>query len=88
MSLGEQEHLQARHLSEGQRRRLTLARLGVCRPSLWLLDEVLTSLDEVAGHLIRTLIDEHVSRGGMAVIATHQDLKMAAHMSRRIDLAA
>jgi heme exporter protein A len=52
------------------------------------LDEVLTSLDEEAGHSIRTLIDDHVSRGGMAVIATHQDLAMATRMSRRIDLAA
>ena len=88
MSLGAQERLQARHLSEGQRRRLSLARLVACRSSLWLLDEVLTSLDEDAGHAIRTLIDDHVSRGGMAVIATHQDLKMAARVSRRIDLAA
>jgi heme exporter protein A len=88
MSLGAQEHLQARHLSEGQRRRLTLARLVACRSSLWLLDEVLTSLDEDAGHSIRTLIDDHVSQGGMAVIATHQDLCMATRLSRRIDLAA
>jgi len=88
MSLGEQETLQARHLSEGQRRRLTLARLVACRSSLWLLDEVLTSLDEVAVDSIRTLIDGHISQGGMAVIVTHQDLKMTTRLSRRIDLAA
>ena len=88
MSLGALEHLQARHLSEGQRRRVTLARLVAGRSELWLLDEVLTSLDEDAGHSVRRLIEDHVSRGGMAVVATHQDLKMATRLSRRIDLAA
>jgi heme exporter protein A len=88
MSLGALEHLQARHLSEGQRRRVTLARLVAGRSALWLLDEVLTSLDEDAGHSVRRLIEDHVSRGGMAVVATHQDLKMATRLSRRIDLAA
>jgi heme exporter protein A len=88
MSLGAQEDLQARHLSEGQRRRLALARLVACRSSLWLLDEVLTSLDEEAGHAIKTLIGDHVSRGGMAIVATHHDLKIATRSSRRIELAA
>jgi heme exporter protein A len=88
MSLGTHEHRQARHLSEGQRRRLALARLVACRTSLWLLDEVLTSLDEEAAHLVRTLVSDHVSRGGMAIVATHQDLKMATRPSRRIELAA
>jgi heme exporter protein A len=88
MSLGEQENLQARHLSEGQRRRLALTRLVVCRSSLWLLDEVLTSLDEAAACSVTSLVDGHISRGGMAVIATHQELKLGARMSRRIELAA
>jgi heme exporter protein A len=88
MCLAEQENLPARHLSEGQHRRLALARLVACRSALWLLDEVMTSLDEAAASAITTLIDEHVSRGGMAVVATHQDLKLTARMSRRIELAA
>jgi heme exporter protein A len=88
LSLAEQENLYARHLSEGQHRRLALARLMASRSALWLLDEVMTSLDEAAARAITTLIDEHVSRGGMAVIATHQDLKVGARMSRRIELAA
>jgi heme exporter protein A len=88
LGLDEQEHLHARHLSEGQRRRLALARLVACRRSLWLLDEVLTSLDEKATNSITSLIDAHVSRGGMAVIATHHELSVRAHTSRRIELAA
>ena len=88
MSLAAQETLHARHLSEGQHRRLALARLMTSRSALWLLDEVLTSLDEAAVSAITMLIDEHVSRGGMTLIATHQDLKLAARMTQRIELAA
>lgn len=88
MGLDGQENLHARHLSEGQRRRLALARLVACRSALWLLDEVVTSLDEAAASSITSLIDGHLSRGGMAVIATHQDLNLAARSSRRIELAA
>jgi heme exporter protein A len=88
MSLREQEHLHARQLSDGQHRRLALAQLVACRRSLWLLDEVLTSLDEGAAKSMATLIDDHLSSGGMAIIATHQDLTLAARLSRRIELAA
>jgi heme exporter protein A len=88
MALNEQAHLHTRQLSDGQRRRLALARLLACPRSMWLLDEVLTSLDEVAARSMTLLVDEHLSSGGMAVIATHQDLRLAARMSRRIELAA
>ena len=57
MCLGEQENLQARLLSEGQRCRLALARLVACHSSLWLLDEVLPSLDEEATTAMAALID-------------------------------
>lgn len=88
LRLEEQEHLRARHLSEGQRRRLALARLVNCRRAVWLLDEVMTSLDALAARSIAALIDAHLSRGGMAVIATHQELKLNSRLSQRIDLAA
>jgi heme exporter protein A len=88
MSLVDQADLYARHLSEGQHRRLALARLMTSRSELWLLDEILTSLDGAATSAITASIDEHVSRGGMAVVATHQDMKLAARTSQRIELAA
>jgi heme exporter protein A len=88
LRLEDHKHLHARHLSEGQRRRLALARLVNCRRALWLLDEVMTSLDAWAAKSMATLIDDHLSRGGMAVIATHQELKLSSRLSHRIDLAA
>jgi heme exporter protein A len=88
LGLNAQEDVQARHLSEGQHRKLALARLVACRSSLWLLDEVLTSLDQAAAGAITSIIDDHVAGGGMALIATHHALKLATRRSRRIELAA
>jgi heme exporter protein A len=88
MGLGGREHLQARLLSEGQRRRLALARLVAYRTSLWLLDEVLTSLDEDAAESINSLIDGHLAGGGMAIVATHQEIKLCSGMFQRIELAS
>jgi heme exporter protein A len=87
MGLGGREDLPARLLSEGQRRRLGLGRLGVCNSTLWLLDEVLTSLDKGAVALVSLLFEEHLDRGGMVIVATHQELKVSASSLQRIELA-
>lgn len=87
IGLGGRETIPARLLSEGQRRRVALARLVVCNTSLWLLDEVMTSLDKAAIALIRSLIEEHVSSGGMAIVATHQELELATGLTQRLELA-
>jgi len=88
MGLGGRMHLPARFLSEGERRRSAIARLMVCPRSLWLLDEVLTSLDQRAVEAVHLLLEEHLANGGMAIVATHQELKLSAGQSRRIELAA
>lgn len=84
---GGRESLPARLLSEGQRRRVALARLLTCNTKLWLLDEVLTSLDKGAVALVRSLIEEHLAGGGVAIVATHQDLALTTGLSRRLELA-
>ena len=86
MGLAGRELLPARLLSEGQRRRLALARLLVCNTSLWLLDEVLTSLDKGAVALIRSLIENHLAGGGIAIVATHQELELSARLTKRLEL--
>jgi heme exporter protein A len=87
VGLAGRENLPARFLSEGQRRRSALARLITCTTPLWLLDEVLASLDRAAGSLIESIIGEHLNRGGIAVVATHQELHVAADSFQRLDLA-
>lgn len=86
MGLAGREHLPARYLSEGQRRRLALARLLLCNTRLWLLDEVMTSLDKGAVGLVRSLIEEHLKRGGIAIVATHQELELSAGVTKRLEL--
>jgi heme exporter protein A len=86
LGLAGRESLPARMLSEGQRRRAGLARLLVCDTKLWLLDEVLTSLDKGAVSLVRSLIENHVAGGGIAIVATHQDLELPAGHTKRLEL--
>jgi len=88
VGLNGRENLAARLLSEGQRRRLGLARLLVRQTSLWLLDEVLTSLDEAGAESIKLLMVEHLDKGGMAVVATHQELDLSVNNFQRIELAS
>lgn len=87
LGLGGREHLPARFLSEGQRRRSALARLLTCDTTLWLLDEVLASLDNAARTLVESVIGEHLSKGGMAIVATHQEVHISAGSFQRLDLA-
>lgn len=81
------ESVPARMLSEGQRRRIALARLIVGDRKLWLLDEILTSLDKAAMAIVRSLIEEHLSGGGMAIVATHQELNLNSSNGQRLELA-
>lgn len=72
------------HLSEGQRRRVALARLLVDAAEVWLLDEPLTALDDEGRATIRELIEGHRQAGGAVVCATHQSLELGA--ARTLDL--
>jgi heme exporter protein A len=88
MGLDGRESLPVRLLSEGQKRRVALARLVVCNTSLWLLDEVLSALDKTAVSLVVSLIENHLGNGGMAVVATHQDIHLSASSFQRLELAS
>lgn len=83
-----QRHLPARVLSAGQRRRLTLARLLAAQAKLWLLDEILTSLDDLGVDLVRRLITEHIDGGGLAIVATHQDLNLSPPGLQTMNIAS
>jgi heme exporter protein A len=66
-------------LSAGQKRRLGLARLGVIGRKVLFLDEPTVSLDRFSVKLFADwLQDRHLAAGGVAVIATHIDLGLAA----------
>jgi len=77
VGLARQRHLPARRLSAGQRRRIGLARLAVDPARLWVLDEPLTALDDAGQAIFSGLLERHVKRGGLALIATHHDVRPA-----------
>jgi len=72
--LTRQRRLPFTRLSAGQRRRLGLARLALSTRPLWLLDEPTTALDSDGQALFAGLLDEHLARGGCALVATHLGL--------------
>jgi heme exporter protein A len=87
LGLAGRENLPARVLSQGQRRRVALARLALGDGApLWVLDEPFTALDAAAIEDVRELIAGHVSRGGGVLYTTHHEAVIAAAVSRRIDL--
>lgn len=72
IGLGRHGTLPARVLSQGQRRRLALARLWLSNKKLWILDEPFTSLDTQAIGLVEVRLEDHLSQGGMVILTTHQ----------------
>jgi heme exporter protein A len=66
--------LPGQYLSAGQKKRVALARLLVCRRPLWLLDEPLASLDAAGKKIAAAIITAHCAAGGIAVVATHEAL--------------
>ena len=87
VGLTQQQNLPARVLSAGQRRRLGMTRLLTSNAKLWILDEVLTSLDDTAMNLSREFIGEHLQKDGIAIVATHQDLNLTAPKIQRLRLS-
>ena len=76
VSLSRQRALPARVLSQGQRRRIGLARLALVNKPLWILDEPTTALDSDGVALLTTLLCQHLDANGCAVVATHQPLSV------------
>jgi len=74
VQLSRQRSLPARVLSQGQRRRIGLARLTLVDKPLWILDEPATALDGDGLELLTSLIRRHLDADGCAIVATHQRL--------------
>ena len=86
--LARQTALAARALSQGQRRRIGLARLALSRHPLWILDEPLTALDGEAVALLAALLARHLDDGGTVIAASHAPLPLPSTQSRELGLVA
>ena len=58
--------------SEGQRKRISLARLSLMKRNIWLLDAPTTNLDLVGKEKFLELLTTHIEAGGISIIATHE----------------
>lgn len=86
--LAGREHAPVRTLSQGQRRRVALARLVLSSAvPLWVLDEPFTALDSAATAWLAALIGQHIARAGIVVLTSHQEV-MLPHAVRQLTLAA
>lgn len=83
VGLASRAHLPTRVLSQGQKRRVALARLLLSADApLWILDEPFTALDVRGVATLSTIIEAHLARGGLVVLTTHQDVPLAASVAR------
>ena len=76
------KRLPLRSLSAGQQRRVALARMLFADVPLWLMDEPFTNLDREGRNLVMRLVEEHLSAGGLCVMAAHQDVEIDAPMTK------
>ena len=86
MGLKGREMLPVKVLSQGQRRRVALARLLVCKTALWILDEPLVALDVAAVDLMQKLLEQHLQQGGMIVMTTHQEIDISSTAISQLQL--
>ena len=87
VGLSHQCNLLVARLSQGQKKRLHLARFSRSTRPLWLLDEPGAALDEQGLHILTEVVATHLRRGGVAAIATHQPLHIAATRTHDVALA-
>ena len=86
MGLYGHEDLPVRVLSQGQKRRVSLARLLLSKAPLWLLDEPFTALDKAAVEFLQTVIVDHIKQGGLVILTTHQDLALTTGEVKQLRL--
>lgn len=75
-------------LSQGQRRRLALARVWLSQRPLWLLDEPDNSLDGEGCQLLVQMLEQHLESGGLAVVVSHRGLALAPQRTQTLSLSA
>lgn len=61
-------------LSEGNKKKVALARLLACHSDLWLLDEISSNLDSQNYELLCKILITKASSGGIIIMTSHNDI--------------
>ena len=71
------EHVPLGILSQGQKRRVALAKLKLARAPLWVLDEPLVALDSHTVDLFTQLLEQHLNSAGLVILTSHQPIQLS-----------
>ncbi len=74
----------ASNLSEGQRKRVSLARLYAFSNSVWILDEPFSAIDQAGMTSLETQIQRHAEKGGLVLLTSHQPLQLTGVRQLRL----
>ncbi len=87
MGIHHRRHLPSRVLSQGQKKRVALARLVLeNQPGLWVLDEPFDALDDSGAAIVNSLLQGHVQRGGSVLLTSHIPVQMDGIAVRELAL--
>jgi len=78
LGLKGREHLPLRVLSQGQKRRVALAKLFVHEAKLWILDEPFVALDAQGLKVLLQAMEQHLQNKGLLVYTSHQRVELHA----------
>ncbi|MBT4163002.1 MAG: cytochrome c biogenesis heme-transporting ATPase CcmA [Gammaproteobacteria bacterium] len=73
-------------LSEGQRKRVNLARFFLVNNPCWVMDEPFSSIDVLGFEHLQQRMQEHLSAGGAIILTSHQELTLDAEI-RMLELS-
>lgn len=81
------QHAPVRTLSQGQRRRVALARLALSATArVWLLDEPFDALDGEGILALNAVISSHAQAGGCVLLTSHQAISIENPVPKVLDL--
>jgi heme exporter protein A len=88
VGLAPQRYLASKLLSQGQRRRVALARLLILESPLWLLDEPFNALDRETAEQMGAVVARHVEAQGLVIVTSHTALPVGRESVRELPLEA
>ena len=76
-------------LSEGQKKRVALARLLLTSARIWLLDEAFSALDAPGRAVLSEVCQAHLTSGGILIFSSHQGIpEFAAAAQLRLEVGS